>query len=532
MESLGKSALAAAVKRTAFVTADLPGRLRRTGGRLSGFAPGRKPGPAPVPGRTRQVLLVCAMGALSGIVLMDETLLGIALPVLRDGLGLSHLASHWVVNAYFLSLTCFAAIGGKCIDVSGARRVLIVSAAGFAVASLLAGLSGNGPLLTGMTALEGLFAAFLFPLSQAGSYVAFPVEQRGLAIGIYAAISTGFLALGPVAGGLILHFLSWHWIFWINIPVVFVSGALALVLWDSPQGAGRLRSIDWRGAGLMLAGLTGLVFALMEGAELGWGNLAVAAMALAGGAGLFLFWRYERKQARPLVDFGLFGNSAFTSAVLVYFMGQYAVVVMSVFFPAYLQGELGFRAVAAGLAMIAAVLPYPFASIPIGRLADRIGSRVVVIAGALLASLSMTGIGVLLSFHSYAATVPLLVIWGIAMACLIGPSRRAATQAASHSDQGQLSGTTVTLRLLGATAGMAVSSALRSNHFGYSAVFIVTGLLLAGAFLLALWKVRDVHGMLDADGTRSRNLRPDVGGSHWLVAASRVDVARDRDRAG
>lgn len=244
---------------------------------------------------SRRLWVICSMGVLSGLVLLDETILGVALPSIRSSLDLSAGTTHWIVNAYFLTLTCLAALGGKCVDLLGLKPVLVVSGAVFAASSLFAGFAEDGAFLITMRALQGVGAAFIFALSQAGANMAYPKEKRGLGIGIYAAMATIFLAVGPLVGGVVTHYVSWNWVFWLNIPIVTIVGAIAFLVWEEPRERTTGRHIDGVGVVFLLIGLTGLVFALMQGATLGWGSAVILLSAALGIAGLIGLDRYEQR---------------------------------------------------------------------------------------------------------------------------------------------------------------------------------------------------------------------------------------------
>jgi len=445
--------------------------------------------------QARRILIICTMGTLTGLVLLDETVFGVVLPTIERELGISRVATHWVVNAYFLTLTCLAALGGKCVDLFGLKPVLVASAALFAVASLLAGFAEGGEFLIAMRAVQGVGAAFLFALSQAGANMAFPPEKRGLGIGIYAAMATVFLAIGPMVGGVVIHYLSWQWVFWFNVPVVLIAGCIAYFIWTDPPELETSSSIDGIGVVLLLIGLFGLVFTLMQGASIGWGSATILVSALIGIAGLYLFDRHEWHRKDPLIDVRLFRLPAFSSAILIFFIGQYAIITLAVFFPIYLQREMDFTAAQAGLAVLPAVLPFPLISLPVGTLADRIGSRPLVIAGTALTAVATLLLGVLLPYRSYPLLAGVLVIWGVGLVCLLGPSRRIAVNAAPDREQGQLSGTIVTLRLFGATIGVAASSAVVNIGLGFSAVYLLTGALLAAGCALALFGLSSSEGI-------------------------------------
>ncbi|MTH95278.1 MFS transporter [Roseibium sp. RKSG952] len=443
-----------------------------------------------IPEKSRPYWIIAVMGCLSGIVLLDQTILGVALPNIQSHLGLSTGATHWVVNAYFLALTCLAALGGKLADMFGLRALLLVSAPVFAAAALLAGFAPTGGVLIAMQALQGASAAFIFALSQAGANMAVPPEKRGLGIGLYAAITTIFLVLGPFVGGMLTHFASWHWVFWFNIPVALTGTALAFMVWRNPGTAPKRAPIDGFGVLLMLSGLGLLVFALMQGESLGWTSPLILGAAVIAIASLALFDRHERRHPHPLIDVRLFRVPAFSAAITVYFMAQYSLVAFSVFFPIFVQQVMHFTAAQAGLAILPAVIPFPLLSLPVGRLADKYGSHRVVTFGATLVAIVALLFALAIPLKIYPVFAVLLVLWGIGMVCMLGPSRRVAVNAAPADQQGQLSGTIVTLRLLGTTMGVAGSSAVLAGS-GYVAVFILCGLLLLATAALAFGAVRE-----------------------------------------
>ncbi len=437
------------------------------------------------------------MGVLSGLVLLDETILGVALPSIRSSLDLSAGTTHWIVNAYFLTLTCLAALGGKCVDLFGLKPVLVVSGAVFAASSLFAGFAEDGAFLIAMRALQGVGAVFIFALSQAGANMAYPKEKRGLGIGIYAAMATIFLAVGPLVGGVVTHYVSWNWVFWLNIPIVTIVGVIAFLVWEEPRERTTERHIDGVGVVFLLIGLTGLVFALMQGATLGWGSAVILLSAALGIAGLIGLDRYEHRQKQPLIDVKLFRVPEFLSACIVFMACQYALIVMAVFFPIFLQNEMGYTPAQAGVAALIAVIAFPFISAPVGRLADKLGSRPVVMTGLFFSGSATLLLGFLLPQKSYLLFAVPLLVWGIAMVCIAGPSRRIAVNAAPENEQGQLSGTIVTIRLLGSTIGVAISSAMITAGFSIPTVFLVCGSLLFAGLALSFLALSEAKSAKD-----------------------------------
>ena len=156
-----------------------------------------------------------------------KTILGVALPTIRHDLGLRDTTAHWIVNAYLLVFAGFAAAGGKACDLIGLRKALLISGIAFLAAAVLAGMANDAALLIAARTIQGFAAALLFPITVVSISNAFPKEQRGMAIGVLAGIACGFLAAGPLLGGLFTDYVSWRWIFWINIPILLTALAIS-----------------------------------------------------------------------------------------------------------------------------------------------------------------------------------------------------------------------------------------------------------------------------------------------------------------
>lgn len=183
---------------------------------------------------SRKWWILIAMGAVAGLIMLDETVVGVALPTVRRDLGMSAVASHWVISAYMLVFTGTAAASGKMGDVFGFKNLVLVGGAVFGLASLSAGFAEGSVFLIAARAVQGVGAAVIFPATIAMVTIAFPKQQRGMAIGILAAIGTTFLAVGPPVGGFLTEILSWRWIFWINVPLVALIVLIVLVVWVDP----------------------------------------------------------------------------------------------------------------------------------------------------------------------------------------------------------------------------------------------------------------------------------------------------------
>ncbi|WP_428527239.1 DHA2 family efflux MFS transporter permease subunit [Roseibium sp.] len=424
--------------------------------------------------------LVFAMGGLGGLVMLDETVLGVSLPAIQTDLGLSATTAHWILNAYMLAFTCFAAIGGKAIDLFGLRPALITSCSLFAAACLIAGFADNAALLITMRVVQGLCAAIMFPIAFAAATLTFESDERGRALGVLGATATLFLAAGPLIGGVLTDVLSWRWVFWINIPVVGTAGVLACLLWRAPDAKSARPDIDRIGLILLLVGLTALIFGLMEGPDAGWGTRLIYLSLAAGIVGLSAFVIWEVRQTAPLIDVRLFQSPAFTAGVLVFLLTQMSKIVVAVLVPQYLQLDLSYSALWAGAATVIAVLPIPFLSAPAGTIADKSGSRHPVLGGLIVLTATNACIGAATLLDNYLVLAPVLLIWGIALPFAMIPAGRITANAVPSEKQGEVSGLLITFRLIGATLGVTLGSVFLAIDAGFPAVFWTVAAIFAG----------------------------------------------------
>lgn len=429
--------------------------------------------------KARKRGLVLAVGTLGGLVMLDETILGVSLPAIRSELGLSPTVTHWIINAYMLTFTCFAAIGGKAIDLFGLRPALIVSGLVFTAASLAAGFADSAVTLIAMRVVQGLCAALLFPMSFAAATLTFEKEERGRAIGILAGMATVFLAAGPLLGGMLTEFLSWRWVFWINIPIVAAGGVSAFLLWRKPQQEIPRPVIDRIGLVLLLIGMTGLIFGLMEGPDFGWDSASILASLAAGLGGLVAFIAYETRQEKPLIDVRLFRNKALHAAVLVILLTQMSKIVVAIFIPHFLQLDMKFSAFHAGLATVVAVVPFPFLSAAVGKFTDAHGSRRPLLIALAVVALACAAVGGVTHFQDYWILAPFLLVWGIALPFAMVPPNRIAANAVPLEKQGEISGIIITARLIGGTFGVTMGSVLLAMDAGFGSIFWVMGILIA-----------------------------------------------------
>jgi EmrB/QacA subfamily drug resistance transporter len=438
----------------------------------------------------RKWWVLAAMGGVLGLILLDETVVGVALPTIRDDLQMSQITAHWVVNAYLLVFAGLVIAAGKLGDAIGLRRLFVGGVLLFGLASMMAGLAESSAWMLTARSFQGVGAAVIFPASTAVITRVFAPGERGLALGIYAAIGTVFVALGPLVGGFFTDALSWRWIFWINLPLVAAIALVVLAVWTEPAEVPRSTPFDRAGLITLILGLSALVFAIMEGPEWGWQHPLIWALLACGAIILTLFVLAEGQAAEPLIELALFRSPLFTVCSLMLFTAQFNEIAMIVFGALYLQDVLQMSALQAGLAMLVAVGPIPFVAVPAGRIADRFGQHWPSIAG-----LALTGVGMLLlagavAFERYGLLVAPMLLWGVGIPFMFGPSQRAMMNAVAADKQGQAAGIGRGAQQLGGTIGMAVCGTLLTMTGAFEAVFLVTG-CLSLALMVINWRVID-----------------------------------------
>jgi EmrB/QacA subfamily drug resistance transporter len=448
----------------------------------------------------RLTLIACIMG--SGIVLLDGTVVNVALPRIQRALGGGLAAQQWVVNGYLLTLGSLILIGGSLGDLFGERRIFALGVAGFGAASLACALAPSIELLVAARALQGVAGALLVPSALAVIVNTFPESERGAAIGSWTAWGAIAAVLGPLAGGELLAIASWRWLFLINVPLVVAC--VALILSAIPPGAARDRDgrrIDIPGATLCVAGLAGPVFALIEQPRLGWSSVAVLGPLIAGAALLLAFTLHERRTSEPMLPLGLFARRNFSAGNVETFSMYAGLAILFFFLVLFLQQIGGYSPLQSGLATLPVTLVMFVLSRRFGALADRFGPRFFMGVGPLVAA------GGLLAFQSIGARVdylsevlPGLLLFALGLSMTVAPLT-AAVLAGAERQAGIASGVNnAVARVAGLLGTVAVGSAV-SASFGSALDGRLSGTALGAAGRAAVQAAK-----------RLPLGRPDVGG--------------------
>ncbi len=449
------------------------------------------------------LLLVCIAQFM---VILDATVVNVALPSIQKDLGLSEANLQWIVNAYTLVFGGFLLLGGRAGDLLGRKRLFLAGVVVFTVASLLNGLAVNSGMLIGSRALQGLGAAFISPAALSIISTTFAEgKERGKALGIWAAIASGGSAVGLVLGGVLTQAFSWPWIFFINVPVGVAAFVLSLRLIPESIDEHAERSFDVAGAVTVTGGLMALVYAIVKAPQDGWtaavtlGTFAISAILLVS------FVVIELRAAAPLVRLDIFRVRTLTAANVVMFLVASGLFAMFFFNSLYIQRVLDYGPLKAGLAFLPFTAGIMISAGLASQLTPRLGVRPIAVTGMVV-----TAIGMLLLLRipvggSYLTDVfPSIMLTSLGMGAVFVPLTLVATMGLPDSDQGLASGLFNTSQQVGGAVGLAILATLAASHtssgeksalvhgfhwaFAGAAVFVVVGL----AALLALLRGRHV----------------------------------------
>jgi EmrB/QacA subfamily drug resistance transporter len=435
----------------------------------------------------------------TAVLLLDVTVVNVALPAIGHSLDADLEDLQWVIDAYALTLAATLLASGSLADRHGRRLAFTAGAVVFALASLVCGVAESTTVLNVGRALQGIGGAAMFATGLALIAQDFQGRQRGVAFGVWGAVSGAALAIGPLAGGALVDGAGWRWIFIVNIPIGALLAAAALArLRESRDPAAP--STDWPGVAVFSAASFLIVYGLIRGNADGWGSAAIVG-ALAGGAALAVgFVAIERRSPHPILDPGLFRDRAFSGTALVAFAQSFAIYPLFLFVALYLQEVLGATPLEAGLRLLPVTLAL-FVIAPLsGRLTGTLPLRVLLAAG-----LTLIGAGVLLMRavspdSDWTALLPGFLVGGAGIG-VISPALAAAMIAVVTPERTAFaSGVNNTFRQLGIAVGIAALGAIFQGYHvadragfvaGLDAVFLVAGLVALAAAPLALTLVRE-----------------------------------------
>jgi EmrB/QacA subfamily drug resistance transporter len=394
------------------------------------------------------------------MIMLDNTIVNVALPSIQRSLGLKISELEWVVTGYALTFGALMLTGGKLADLIGRRRIFVVGLVIFTLSSLACGLAGGASLLIAARVVQGIGAALMNPSTLSIITVTFPPRQRGTAIGIWAGISALALAIGPLVGGLITEHINWNWIFFINVPVGAIAIVAAYLFIDESRDTSHEQRPDLPGLVSSALGLFALSYALIEANMYGWTSarilaaFAVAAVALVG------FVLLERHQRLPMLDLGLFRNIGFAGANSTMLLVGLAMFGVFFYVSLYVQQILHYSPTQAGAAFLPWTLLIILIAPQAGRLSDRIGPRPLVSSGMVLLAGSLVVFSRLGVSASFWELLPGMLLGGLGMSIAMAPTTAAAMSSVRPDKAGVGSAVLNSMRQVGGSLGIAVMGAI------------------------------------------------------------------------
>jgi EmrB/QacA subfamily drug resistance transporter len=394
------------------------------------------------------------------MLMLDNTVVNVALPSIQRDLHASLSSLEWTVNAYTLTLAVLMITCGRLGDIFGRRRLFLIGVSVFGIASLVIGFSPNDTVLIAFRAVQGVGAACMMPASLAIITQAFPPHQRGMAIGTWAGISALALAIGPVLGGFLTEDVSWRAIFFINPPIAVVAIAVTLFAAHESRDETVDRTVDFRGIALLTVGLTALVLSLIEGNSWHWGSPRIIALWLIAAVALVLFVLTEARVRAPMLDLAFFRNRTSVGVNLVGFIVSFALFAQFFFLTLYMQNVLHLSPLQTGIRFLPTTVVLVVMGPVSGRLTDKIGPRPLMTAGTLIVAISIYIESRITVGSGYLTLLPGFILMGFGMGLVMSPMTTAAMNAVDRSKAGAASGVLSMSRMVGSTFGVAVMGAI------------------------------------------------------------------------
>ena len=423
------------------------------------------------------------------MVSLDNLVVTTAIPVLRADLDASIEQLEWTVNAYTLTFAVLLMTGAALGDRFGRRRMFAIGLGIFTVGSALAALAPSIELLNVARAIQGTGGAIVTPLTLTLLSAAVPSNKRGLALGIWGGVGGLAIAFGPVVGGAVVEGISWHWVFWLNVPIGLVLAPLAMRRLEESHGpSGKL---DLPGLGLVSVGLFGVVWGVIRGNSQGWGSLEIVGSLVVGAAFVVAFVIWETRAESPMLPMQFFRSRTFSLsnvASLFMFFGMFgSIFLLAQFF----QTVQGYGPLGSGLRILPWTLAPIFVAPVAGALSDRIDPKKIVATGLTMQAIALAWIAsVSTPTTPYSHLVLPFIMAGVGMALFFAPIANIVLSAVRPEQEGQASGANNAIRELGGVFGVAVLASVFAHVGGYdsgqSFVDGTTSAVYVGAAVVAL----------------------------------------------
>ncbi len=415
------------------------------------------------------------------MIMLDNTVVNVALPSIRSSLGMSIEGLEWVVAGYALTFAAFMLVGGKLADFLGRRLIFMVGLAVFTGASLACGLAPNGGFLIGARVVQGLGGALMNPATLSIITATFAPRERGRAIGIWAGVSAMALAIGPLVGGLLTEHVNWNWIFFINVPIGILGLFATPIFIAESRDESAQQRLDFPGLAASAIGLFSLTYGFIEASNYGWTSPRILGAFAIAAVSLVTFALLELHQRAPMLDLSLFRNRTFSGANSAMLFVGLAMFGTFFFVSLYMQNVLGYSPVEAGASFLPMTILIILIAPRAGALTDRVGSRWLVGGGMTLLSGMLFYYTTLGASESFWALLPGLLLGGVGMGMTMTPVTAAAMSAVPVDKAGVGSAVLNSARQVGGSLGIAVMGSIVAGASSYLVGF--HDALRVGSFL-------------------------------------------------
>lgn len=471
--------------------------------------------PNNAPAKSRPWILVATILA-SSMAFIDSTVVNVALPALQSSLHATVIDVQWVIESYGLFLSALILVGGALGDSVGRRKMFLLGVLVFAVASAGCGFSASIRTLVIWRCIQGIGAAFLVPGSLSIITASFDEKSRGQAIGTWSGFSAMTTALGPVLGGWLIEHASWHWVFFINLPLA--AAVIVISLWHIRESRSEEHEkIDLAGATAATIGLAGLIYGFLESSALGWTNPRVIASLIAGVGFLVLFFVIEDRIAAPMVPLKLFRSPSFSGANLLTLCLYSALGIFFFLFPMNLIQIQRYSATATGAAAIPMILLMFSLSRWSGGLVARYGARFPLVIGPLIAAAGFALFAVpSTSAHYWKTFFPAFTVLGLGMAVTVAPLTTVVMNSVEQDHAGTASGINNAVARVAGVLAIAVFGVIMVLMFERALANSIAGLHLAPAVL----------GNLRSNAVKLGGMSPPPGLDGNTSAAIRISIAQ------
>jgi EmrB/QacA subfamily drug resistance transporter len=440
--------------------------------------------------------VACILGSV--IVFIDSTVVNVALPAIQRDLGGGLALQQWVADAYLLTLGSLLLVGGSLGDLFGARKVFLIGIVAFGITSIACAAAPDGTSLIIARGLQGVAGAVLTPAGLAVIASTFRGEERGAAIGAWTAWTGVAFVIGPLVGGWLVTNTSWRWVFVINVPIALLTVALVAYAVPARAPTGVRPKVDFVGGLLCVLGLGGPVFALIEEPRRGWSSPTILVPLVGGFVLLLAFVWWERRVERPMLPLGLFNRRNFSFANLETLAVYAGLSTLTFFLVLFVQQSAGYTALRAGLALLPITIVMFFLSPRVGRLSMRLGPRLFMGVGPLVAAVGLAALVRLKpGFDYWLELLPPLVVFALGLSMIVAPLTATVLADADESDAGIASGVNNAVARVAGLLGIAVVGASvagasnRLDQSGFRLAMVITAVLVGAGGVIGLLGIRN-----------------------------------------